>query len=568
MKETIKTPSNNESNSNEQEQQEKRKRDRKSDTFERSRRFSLTFVIVVLGLAMVCIIALDWYSVVSILHAPSGGTALSAAEKVESTILASGIAIIGIAIAVWAGLNIIQVLEKGMFDDLQNKVKADADEINEKINEELESSSKEHSRFQKERRSKYRTDFITYLAQSKDRLNLYLANEFKAISEFEGDAELYLELNEIEHYFRTVYQNHADKIRLDETQLKLITENAKEVSKKIEELHQVSSEEVRRSLSLFTRYLDLRIAESKYYYGYEPTDQKVALFEDAAKRYLKSFPKLKEPEKYASGELFLDGNVIFTGYMLNTVGDCYCNMLKQMVYQEGSTKFQETEKNALRYYQTLEEFMCRFKKNPHVYQEVYYRNYGCALEHIITGYRTKPDKQAEAIQKYGPKLKEVYEKSVQLNLLDTRHEANSFYTYVSLFHKTMNLYLNLQDKTAEDGEAYSDFADCDSLWKESEISKEKMDALKTYAEQAEVYADFAVSAFADRLVFFKHRAFIKRDLYCLYRYFDQVEAAVDKLKEFCMYAEELRKMYPNGSEWDRFAFEIDAQSKTLQNFRN
>ena len=108
MKETINTPSSN-INNNEQEQQEKRKRDRKSDTFERSRRFSLTFVIVVLGLAMVCIIALDWYSVVSILHAPSGGTALSAAEKVESTILASGIAIIGIAIAVWAGLNIIQV---------------------------------------------------------------------------------------------------------------------------------------------------------------------------------------------------------------------------------------------------------------------------------------------------------------------------------------------------------------------------------------------------------------------------------------------------------------------------
>ena len=134
MNETINTPSSN-INNNEQEQQEKRKRDRKSDTFERSRRFSLTFVIVVLGLAMVCIIALDWYSVVSILHAPSGGTALSAAEKVESTILASGIAIIGIAIAVWAGLNIIQVLEKGMFDDLQNKAKASVDEMNEKINE-------------------------------------------------------------------------------------------------------------------------------------------------------------------------------------------------------------------------------------------------------------------------------------------------------------------------------------------------------------------------------------------------------------------------------------------------
>ena len=320
-----------------------------------------------------------------------------------------------------------------------------------------------------------------------------------------------------------------------------------------------------------TRYLDLRLAESKYYYGYEPTDQKVALFEDAAERYLKSFPDLKYPEKYASGEQFLDGSVIFTGYMLNTVGDCYCNMLKQMVYQEGSTKFQETEKNALRYYQTLEEFMCRFKKNPHVYQEVYYRNYGCALEHIIAGYRGSPKEQAEAIQKYGPKLKEVYEKSVQLNLLDTRHEANSFYTYLSLFHKTMNLYLNLQGASAENGEAYSDFADCDSLWdvvKMAELSDEKKDELKAYAEQAEVYADFAVAAFADRLVFFKHRAFIKRDLYCLYRYFDQVDAAVDKLKEFCMYAEELRKMYPNGSEWDRFAFEIDAQSKTLQNFRN
>ena len=552
MKETIDTPSSN-INNNEQEQQEKRKRDRKSDTFERSRRFSLTFVIVVLGLAMVCIIALDWYSVVSILHAPSGGTALSAAEKVESTILASGIAIIGIAIAVWAGLNIIQVLEKGMVDSLR---------------QEIDKLYSQRVNFVRERRVTNKNDFVSYLAQSKDRLNLYLANEFKAISEFEGDAEFYLKLNEIEHYFRTVYQNHEDKIRLDSAQLGQITNTAEKLLAEIKESNPQPSEEVSRSISLFTRYLDLRIAEAKYYYGYDSEKEKKERFEDAAKRYLKSFPKLKEPEKYASGELFLDGNVIFTGYMLNTVGDCYCNMLKQMVYQEGSTKFQETEKNALRYYQTLEEFMCRFKKNPHVYQEVYYRNYGCALEHIITGYRTKPDKQAEAIQKYGPKLKEVYEKSVQLNLLDTRHEANSFYTYVSLFHKTMNLYLNLQDKTAEDGEAYSDFADCDSLWKESEISKEKMDALKTYAEQAEVYADFAVSAFADRLVFFKHRAFIKRDLYCLYRYFDQVEAAVDKLKEFCMYAEELRKMYPNGSEWDRFAFEIDAQSKTLQNFRN
>lgn len=441
MKETINTPSSN-INNNEQEQQEKRKRDRKSDTFERSRRFSLTFVIVVLGLAMVCIIALDWYSVVNILHAPSGGTALSAAEKVESTILASGIAIIGIAIAVWAGLNIIQVLEKGMVDELREKVKtfadetldtikdevkmstdalskelqstietstdeklgkiqatakASVDEMHEKINEELEYSSNEHSRFQTERRREYRTDFITYLAQSKDRLNLYLANEFKKISEFEGDAELYLELNAIEHHFRTVCRNHEDKIRFDETQLKLITEKAEEVLKKIEELKQSSSEEVRRSLSLFTRYLDLRLAESKYYYGYEPTDQKVALFEDAAERYLKSFPNLKYPEKYASGEQFLDGNVIFTGYMLNTVGDCYCNMLIQMVHKNNPDKFKETEENTLRYYRALESFICKFKKNPNVYQEVYYRNYGCALEHIIAGYRGSPKEQAEAI---------------------------------------------------------------------------------------------------------------------------------------------------------------------------
>lgn len=273
MKETINTPSSN-INNNEQEQQEKREKDKKNRNFERSRRFSLTFVIVVLGLAMVCIIALDWYSVVNILHAPSGGTALSAAEKVESTILASGIAIIGIAIAVWAGLNIIQVLEKGMVDELREKVKTFADEtldtikdevkmstdalskklqktmetstgaklkeiqtkteksvdeMNKEISKELEYSSNEHSRFQKERRREYRTDFITYLAQSKDRLNLYLANEFKIISEFEGDTELYLELNEIEHYFRTVCRNHEDKIRFDETQLKLITEKAEEV---------------------------------------------------------------------------------------------------------------------------------------------------------------------------------------------------------------------------------------------------------------------------------------------------------------------------------------------------
>jgi membrane-anchored glycerophosphoryl diester phosphodiesterase (GDPDase) len=49
----------------------------------------------------------------------------------ESSLLATGVAIMGIAIAVWAGLNIANAIERKEFESLKNRIKESTDNIEE-----------------------------------------------------------------------------------------------------------------------------------------------------------------------------------------------------------------------------------------------------------------------------------------------------------------------------------------------------------------------------------------------------------------------------------------------------
>lgn len=113
-------------------------------------------------------------------------------QKAESTLLTTGLAIIGLAISVWAGLNIIQVLEKGKLDTLSKEVKL----------------------YRQERCDLNKRNFLNNILELDDTLNRHL---YKMFSKIEDDndslAAFYFEFNKIELNFQKVYtkQNHIQR---------------------------------------------------------------------------------------------------------------------------------------------------------------------------------------------------------------------------------------------------------------------------------------------------------------------------------------------------------------------
>lgn len=106
---------------------------------------------------------------------------------IESTLMSTGLSIIGIAISIWAGLNIIQVLEKDKLLELEKQAAA----------------------YKRERHILNKRDFLENVLAEKNELNSYIYKKLEQSSEQETEeisSELYFELNLIERIKEKDYE--------------------------------------------------------------------------------------------------------------------------------------------------------------------------------------------------------------------------------------------------------------------------------------------------------------------------------------------------------------------------
>ena len=236
------------------------------------------FIGVISGIMGVSIITL--VAILIICLWDKNGSVEELAIKVESTLLASGLSIIGIAISVWAGLNIVNAIEKKEVDDIQNNLKSSQEDIDNLKNDMTRTMEAVNS----ERQNMYKGLFLQELLNtSQDAMSRYF---YKSFSEREiHNTEVYAELVIIEQYFSQVYSQYTGS----ESIKQLILIRANEGLRRIASLFEKSLEDsidLIEIKNMLYKYLFFRQSEFYFLKGYLLSEvEKYEAFRRVIKEY-------------------------------------------------------------------------------------------------------------------------------------------------------------------------------------------------------------------------------------------------------------------------------------------
>lgn len=393
-------------------------------------------------------------------------------QKVESTLLATGLAIIGLAISVWAGLNIIQVLEKGKMATL----------------------SKEVELYKKERRELNKRNFLNSILKFEDTLNKHLYKMFLMIEDDEESlATFYFECNKIELKFQNVYGKQKNIERY--IPVKYFEDAIDETNRWLQEAN--NSEH--QNKEVFIKYFKVRLAEFYFYMGYNvSTDQSIWCFEKVIYYFTEVFEELKEPEVIMKKRHYLDGDKELTAYMFNTLGEAYSKILHAYINSkevfDSSSEIFEKIKELYRYdIELIEERQIDRKAG----YEVHYRNYGCALERINKLVHGKKDNFEDT--DLFEKIKMLYQKAIDDVLFynNEKSREQTFYVYVSLYYKYIK-YLGIMESI-------------DGNIAKLNVIQNRLDYLEKYTKDAEFYLSFVINLMPLKMYYWKIKAFVERD---------------------------------------------------------
>ena len=312
-------------------------------------------------------------------------------KGVESTLLATGLAIIGLAISVWAGLNIINAIDRNELNNLiklsekksryfDKKLKENTENFKElkKNATEIEGGLKRtESSFITAMNTNFKSAFIKELKNAdNDILTMRLYKEFSekfCVVEKNIYNDKWCALLEIEQLFCQVYDLHTSAYKANWG----LIEKADMGIKKSNELLKSENDE------LIKKYLNCRIADFYFYKGYcQTSEAKFNSFYTSAKMFSDIFkeiiPKFKQVEFETKD---LDKELCC--YICNTIGEAYRKIIERPdkvrgCYIDGilvDEIIEDVAEKAVFYCKCSIEFLDYKKVN-----EVYFRNYGCALE--------------------------------------------------------------------------------------------------------------------------------------------------------------------------------------------
>lgn len=309
---------------------------------------------------------------------------LSDAERVESTLLSTGLTILGLVIAVWTGLNIINTIDKREVERLQSAIteqQKTAQELQEKI-QELDNTEREISKKADEyETSKSKVDKSKFIHElyktATDRMSQFFIDKFNRRKDSDDAMRqhLYLDLLRIEEQFRKVFELHEAKYAPNED-LEDEANRGIEIGKEL--LSRVEAS------SLYFHYIKFRMAEFFYYIGYCRTgNARMKLFLEAIKFYAESVQELEidipEYREYENYDDILFGayegeDTETIAYMCNTIGDSY-----SMIAQIKNALRGLASQDELEMYAKKAVFYCAYAAHLNA-KSLYIKNLGVALE--------------------------------------------------------------------------------------------------------------------------------------------------------------------------------------------
>lgn len=356
-----------------------------------------------------------------------------------ATLLSDGLAIIAIAISVWAGLNIANAVERKELDDTNEKIK----KANHKISK-AEDKIKEEEALIKPLIESTQSikNTLSFMFENEliktihDTATLYFYKMFSSLNTKEkiGYNKYYPDMIIIEQIFSRLCKTHTS-----EQNKNMDLENLAE--KGILTIDLILQENRDFLPNLISIYLEYRKAEFFYYLGYITTDQQKYYdsFINAAELYIKLHtkfnafipnytPQAKVPEFFWNNE-----HKEISMYFANSIGDAYSRFV---LYADASANVITKDGSKLTLNNIIEIgkkgiFYCSCAAkwtSPSENHEVYYRNLGCAYERL--------EKIEDEFGKYAKEIIYNYSKAFE-SIINYNHHS---YRIQSVYH-TLIQYL-------------------------------------------------------------------------------------------------------------------------------
>lgn len=414
-------------------------------------------VMVIIGiLSLACITLMTVTNYYIFINIPSN---IQIADEIySSTLLSDGLAIIAIAISVWAGLNIVNAIERKELDDANDRIAEVENKISieeyklEDTSAKIKSLSEGVQDTQKSLSFMFENELIKTI---KDRATLYLYNKFSSMNfeEKNNYNVYYQDMTIIEQFFIRVYETHSSK-QLKDIELEYIAEKGIEM---IDDIIEKDSDSIP---ALFLIYLRYRKAEFNYYLGYITEDPQkyynsfikaAELFIELCSDFNAWIPKydsIKEIPEYMGKEEYREISM----YFANSIGDAYSRFV---LYSDISGRVFNKNGEKLGIDEVVEigrqgVFYCSCAAkwtNQDEGHEVYYRNLGCAYERL----------EEKAIGKYYREI--IYNYNMAFESIANCHDYS--YRVQSVYHTLIQYLKKYLDKVLKISYVFQDLISFD-----------------------------------------------------------------------------------------------------------
>ncbi|MBP3392828.1 MAG: hypothetical protein J6L76_08625 [Clostridia bacterium] len=334
-------------------------------------------------------------------------------RKIEINLISTGLSIIGLAVTVWTGLNIINVLERKEFELIKNDVEATKNAIG-NISNKIK-----------------KADQIKLLNEMYYTVEDAATKELIKIIQAIPDADIaqidFVTLLEIERRFNNVYRIRNSDGKHSDLLLHEVSQGEELIYSQLNTVNHTT----------ITLYLKYRLAEFHFYSGYYYSGQDgCETFGKAADLYFETAPGFHAyVPKYTNIPV---DDIDFTfphskdeqkisAYFCNSIGEAYSKITEYMKKMDNYNSDNENAFKAIFYC----AYATKWEKS-----EVYLRNYGCAIER----------KEDVSEQNYS-RLKEIYD-----DAFGTKCTKNSLKTLMSVMDKRFNANLKIEIINIDKGE--------------------------------------------------------------------------------------------------------------------
>lgn len=399
-------------------------------------------------------------------------------------LLSAALAIIGLAVSVWAGLNIVNAIERKDFESIKTEIEQQRIKAN--------LVSQEFEAIKNKQLSSNKVKLLNEMYNTvRDISTEILIEKIRTISDVENVD--FLELLEVERRFSNVYYLHSSKYSYNEGLLKEANEGIL-LCRKILENKTLDN--------VIQQYLKYRIAEFCFYSGYCCSHaerekyfiEAITIYQSLVDFFGAQLPLYQGNQEFSKIDYkeCKSDKAKISAYFCNSIGEAYSKIveIKDRIFATEGT---------INDYGLKAIFYCAYASKWDE-KETYLRNLGCAYERY---YGVTAEKYNE--------LYEIYEKAFNIEAT-----VKSFKVVLSVADKYFNNHLNIKNVDAKIGrETPLSDASYTDRWSNLEISVQNklLEVLSNISENS----SYAKTIYPSNEVGYQYSCIYHRDM-CLINY--------------------------------------------------